>query len=236
MATKMASRLAVQKRACTFPYNYCDINMDQAYPCPATKRSPPTPTAATGHSLPNGTRVVSQDNGAATSLVSVSIDAGSIYDAPGKEGTADFLSKMFFRSNLQSSDFHVFKTFQHAGANYWSNQVGKRFLTAKVECRRDTVEDVMKRLVEGAFIPRFSPHEMKLERETLETAVVTAKHDGKTFTMNLFNKLAFNGTPLSTSAMCPAHNVDHLTHDVCGQSLPQRTEGQKAKTSFPPSQ
>eukprot|EP01061_Rhynchopus_euleeides_P001174 TRINITY_DN10835_c0_g2_i1.p1 TRINITY_DN10835_c0_g2~~TRINITY_DN10835_c0_g2_i1.p1 ORF type:complete len:463 (+),score=191.23 TRINITY_DN10835_c0_g2_i1:62-1450(+) len=209
----MAKRMVARRAYCTFPYDYCDIPMDKAYPCAAQKRSAPAASTVSGQRLSNGTRVVTQDQGQATSLVSLYVDAGAVYESPEKAGVADFLSKMVFRSNLQSSDFHVYKTFQHAGANYWSNQVNSTLIGAKVECRRDVVPDVMRRLVESAFIPRFPTHEMKLEREVLDNQVATQKLDPKKMVTDLFTKFAFYGSSLANSDQCPDYNVDSLTHD-----------------------
>jgi len=208
----MSRSLAMQKRFCTSYYNYCDIPLSKPYPTPAQRRVPTAPQAATGSKLENGTRIVTQDNGQATSLVGVFVDAGAVYEPRGKEGVSDFVSKMFFRSNLQSSDFHIFKTFQHAGANYWSNG-GKRYIAAKVEARRDTVEQVIARLIESAFIPRFAPHEMNLERERMENAAVTRNHDTKKYAVSQFIDTAFKGTAFGNATECPAEQVDVLSHD-----------------------
>eukprot|EP01063_Lacrimia_lanifica_P025685 TRINITY_DN3360_c0_g1_i1.p1 TRINITY_DN3360_c0_g1~~TRINITY_DN3360_c0_g1_i1.p1 ORF type:complete len:461 (+),score=199.17 TRINITY_DN3360_c0_g1_i1:58-1440(+) len=209
----MAARnLAMQKRFCTSYYNYCDVPLNKAYPTPAQRRVPTNPQAATGSKLDCGTRVITQDNGQATSLVGVFVDAGAVYEPRGKEGVSDFVNKMFFRSNLQSSDFHLYKAMQHAGANYWTNQVGKRYIAAKVEVRRDTVGPTLEKLVESAFIPRFATHEMALEREVMENAAATRNHDPRKAALNQFVNTAFAGSALANDDECPAQMVDVLTH------------------------
>eukprot|EP00659_Diplonema_papillatum_P006897 gene6897-10582_t len=212
MAVKRLSTVA-RRGYCTWPYNYCDVPLNQAYPCPVTKRVPPSPQNAQGSAMANGTKIVVQDNGQATSLVGIYVDAGCMYEPTEKHGVSDFVSKMFFRSNLQSSDFHMFKTFQHAGANYWSGSVGKKLIAAKVECRRDTVPEIMTRLTEGFFVPRYAPHEMKNVREILENNAVTRTHHQKNYAVDLFTKTAFAGSPLANDTECPAFNVDALSHE-----------------------
>ena len=207
-------RLAAARRHCTFPYNYCDVKMSEAYPTPAQRRVPTDPQAAGGQKLPNGSRIVAQDNGQATSLVSIFVDAGAKYETADNQGVADFVNRMLFKSNLQSSDFAVAKTFQHAAANNWTSQVNNTLLSAKVECRRDAVGETVKKLVEGAFIPRFAEHEMYKVRDELDNSVDTAKLDGKQYTLDLLNANAFNGASIASTGYAPKYNINKLSHEV----------------------
>eukprot|EP01064_Diplonema_japonicum_P033562 TRINITY_DN6650_c0_g3_i3.p2 TRINITY_DN6650_c0_g3~~TRINITY_DN6650_c0_g3_i3.p2 ORF type:complete len:477 (+),score=152.43 TRINITY_DN6650_c0_g3_i3:50-1432(+) len=209
----MAKRLAARRGYCTFPYNYCDVPMSSNYPCPATRRVPTDPQNASGQKMSSGSKVIVQDNGQATSLVGYYIDAGARYESRAQAGVADFVTKMMFRSNLQSSDFQVYKTFQHAGANYWSNQVNGRYIGVKVECRRDTVNEVVARLTENLVIPRFAPHEMNLVREILDNNHATKTHDQKAYALKQFAKTAFSASSLANDEDCPGFNVDTITHD-----------------------
>eukprot|EP01059_Diplonema_ambulator_P037046 TRINITY_DN95_c0_g2_i1.p1 TRINITY_DN95_c0_g2~~TRINITY_DN95_c0_g2_i1.p1 ORF type:complete len:461 (+),score=186.31 TRINITY_DN95_c0_g2_i1:48-1430(+) len=209
----MARRIVARRGYCTFPYNYCDIPLSGNYPCPATKRVPTDPQNATGVKLNNGSKVIVQDNGQATSLVSFYIDAGARYEPKGKEGVSQMVNEMLLKSNLQSSDFQVYKTFQHAGANYWTSQIDKKLLSVKVECRRDTVNEIVSRLCEGLFVPRFAPHEMNLVREKLDNAAQCRNHDQKQYISDMFVRAAFPGSGLANDDECPAFNVDSITHD-----------------------
>eukprot|EP00755_Sulcionema_specki_P006335 Sspe_Gene.35177::Locus_17058_Transcript_2_2_Confidence_0.667_Length_1204::g.35177::m.35177 len=120
---------------------------------------------------------------------------------------------MLFKSNLLSSDYHMFKTFQNSAANYTTGQIGKKHLFMKVECRRDVVGELMKRMCEGMFAPRFAAHELSMVRERVENMAEVEDHSPREYTLSKLVETAFTGSPLANSPTCPAYNVDAITSE-----------------------
>eukprot|EP01060_Flectonema_neradi_P005277 TRINITY_DN134_c1_g4_i1.p1 TRINITY_DN134_c1_g4~~TRINITY_DN134_c1_g4_i1.p1 ORF type:complete len:464 (+),score=93.35 TRINITY_DN134_c1_g4_i1:53-1444(+) len=202
---------AAARTYCTAPYTYVDIPMNQAYPTPITKRSAANPTDADGAILDNGTKIIAQDHGNATSLISFYVDCGAIYEDPSNIGISDVMNKMLLRSNLQNSDFKVYKFMVNSGSSHWTNQVNRRYISVKVECRRDVVPQVVETLCQGMFIPRFAEFEIEELRDELDNLAATRRHDLKKYTVDTFLSTAFAGSPLANQPFCPATNIDKFS-------------------------
>eukprot|EP01062_Namystynia_karyoxenos_P072398 TRINITY_DN6852_c0_g2_i1.p2 TRINITY_DN6852_c0_g2~~TRINITY_DN6852_c0_g2_i1.p2 ORF type:complete len:487 (+),score=161.38 TRINITY_DN6852_c0_g2_i1:106-1461(+) len=204
-----ARALAGVRRYCTHPYVYSDRNMRATY-----GKAPPAldlaPSGPEQSATPTGVRVRTQDNGEATALVAFYVDAGCIYESAADAGTAHYLSEMLYKSNLVSSDYHQFKRFQHSAANYWTGQLQKRWLTAKVECRRDLVPEMVAAMCEAMFIPRFAAHELANVRELVENKAATRDHNAVEYARAAACDTAFQGSPYGNSALCPSYNVDTI--------------------------
>eukprot|EP01065_Artemidia_motanka_P044582 TRINITY_DN636_c7_g1_i1.p1 TRINITY_DN636_c7_g1~~TRINITY_DN636_c7_g1_i1.p1 ORF type:complete len:496 (+),score=204.39 TRINITY_DN636_c7_g1_i1:122-1489(+) len=202
-------RAAAARAYCTFPHT--DASLSKAFISTAERQSAAAVQPPSSSHHPSGIRVVTQDLGGATSSVAFWVDCGAVYETADEAGVSAALAEMMFKSNLQSSDYHMFKTFQHAACNYHTCQVGKRWVGMKVECRRDIVGDMMKHLVEGMFVPRFAPHELSMLREKLESKAATLEHDAAAFARMQAVSTAFSGSPLANPDYVPEYNVDNLT-------------------------
>ena len=202
---------AAARTYCTAPYSYVDIPMSQAYPTPMTKRSAANPTDAERAVLENGMKVVTQDHGHATSLISFYIDCGAIYEEASTAGISDVMNRMLLRSNLQSSDFKIHKFMTNSASSHWTSSVDRRYISVKVECRRDVVPQVVDTLCQGMFVPRFADFEINELRDELENLAATTKHDLKKYAVEKFISTAFSGSPLANGSSCPSNNVDRFT-------------------------
>eukprot|EP00756_Hemistasia_phaeocysticola_P010731 Hpha_TRINITY_DN15039_c1_g1::TRINITY_DN15039_c1_g1_i1::g.124857::m.124857 len=210
-AAAPAARRAATRAYCTHPFNYTDTDLKQSYFAQDLSHKPSGVAAAASTVHSSGIRIVSKDLGGPSSSVAFWIDAGAIYESTGKAGVSDAVAEMLFSSNLASSDYHVFKTYQAAAASTTPVQVGKRWIGAKVQCRRDLVPIVVQRLSENLFIPRFAGHELTKVREVLENKTVTRDHDAQQYAADRAVEAAFTGSPLGNLVTVPEYNVDNLT-------------------------
>lgn len=210
-AAAPAARRAATRAYCTHPYNYTDSDLKQNWQTEQLSYKPTGVAAAAATVHSTGVRIVSKDLGGPSSSVAFWVDAGAMYESTGKAGVSDAIAEMLFSSNLASSDFHAFKTYQGAAASYTPMQAGKRWIGAKVTCRRDLVPVVVQRLSENIFIPRFAGHELTKVREVLENKTVTRDHDPEQFCADKAVEVAFTGSPLGNLVTVPEYNVDNIT-------------------------
>eukprot|EP01062_Namystynia_karyoxenos_P056106 TRINITY_DN47055_c0_g1_i1.p1 TRINITY_DN47055_c0_g1~~TRINITY_DN47055_c0_g1_i1.p1 ORF type:complete len:462 (+),score=185.73 TRINITY_DN47055_c0_g1_i1:88-1473(+) len=209
--SRQVLRATARRGYCTHAYNYTAASLSEPYIMEVPKRNPVGATAATSSVHKNGMRVITKDNGGAASSVAFWVDAGAIYEQADNAGVSDAVTEMLYKSNLISSDYHMFKTFQHCAANYSTGQVGKRWIGMKLDCRRDLVGPLMQRLCEAMFVPRFAGHELTNVREKLESKAATADHDAASYLTEQTAATAFQGSALANSSTVPEYNVDKLT-------------------------
>eukprot|EP01065_Artemidia_motanka_P027469 TRINITY_DN32677_c0_g1_i1.p1 TRINITY_DN32677_c0_g1~~TRINITY_DN32677_c0_g1_i1.p1 ORF type:complete len:452 (+),score=160.42 TRINITY_DN32677_c0_g1_i1:92-1447(+) len=199
---------AARRGYCTHPFHYSDRNMRAVY----CKVAPQQPSSAAGvETVRVGEmKVTTQDRGEATSLIAFYVDGGPIYEESSKAGVSHYVADMLFKSNLISSDYQMFKTFQHAAVNPSTGIVGQRYIAGKVECRRDLVPEMMSRMCEGMFVPRFAAHELTMLRELAENRAETSWHNFGEHVRSKLTETAFQGTSYAAPRHCPAHNVESI--------------------------
>lgn len=224
---RTCARGAAQRKGyCTSVYGYSDLtqgNMDRSLRAPYRlandapkfiKRHPEEPDHGPAMAvLEEGTRIISYDLKGADSVIGFYADAGCIYESEEDAGISHYGHMMLPKSNLLSSEFNNFKTMQHAAANQWDGQIAKKYVFVKVECRRDQVLQLMRRMCETFFLPRFAVGEMGKTHEFVENIAATLHHEPLPFVQHMMTSKGFDGTCYAKSPTCPKYNVNKINSD-----------------------
>lgn len=183
---------------------------------PATKKSEHS-LIGSGQSvkqskLPNGLTIVSLDNAAPISRVSVVVRAGSRFETPGQLGASHAIRNSVGLSTKSSTTFGITRNIDYlAGTLSASNS--REEIIYSLQASRDVIGSVVGYLADSVSRPAFKPWELEDSAFRMTIDRHRMKADPASRIMELLHEAAFRG-PLSNSLVSPKFMVGKHDHNL----------------------
>ena len=116
---------------------------------------PPQPGAVETTALPNGVRVISQDNGGAVSSLALFVGAGSRHETPYSSGVSYLLERLAFKGSGTRSKYRMIRDMERTGAMFTAS-ASREMLAYSSEGLRTKVPDMVDLVCDTAVIPAAS--------------------------------------------------------------------------------
>lgn len=174
----------------------------------------PSPGKVQATTLPNGVRVVSHDLDGPHTVVGVYADAGPKYDPVAIPGLSYVMRFAIQTSNMDSSLFQIDRTMRSTGYAYGHGEIGKRYISWKMEGRRDLWEKPFEMLATGVVAPRFHETDIERFRDTMDNQLEEMRwQNPREYAVDQLETLAFYKEPLGSPRMVPP-----AANDRCNQT------------------
>lgn len=177
--------------------------------------SPVTPGRSTRRpeitTLPNGLRVISEDNHGSITAVGVFVDAGSRYETADNNGTSHLLEHMAFKSTTSRSSLRIVRDIENAGGQF-SAASAREYALYNGECLRDNAEFAVELLGETLLHPRLAPWDIDEQRKVIGYDLEEMQTSAQALVTELLHAAAYTeqgalGMPL----WCPSRNLEKLS-------------------------
>ena len=182
---------------------------------PATKRSDQSLIGSGSlrqTKLPNGLVIVSLDNAAPISRVSVVVRAGSRFETPGQLGASHAIRNSVGLSTKSSTTFGITRNIDYlAGTLTASNS--REEITYSLQANRDVVGSLVGFLADTVSRPAFKPWELEDSAYRMTIDRQRMKQDPATRIVELLHEAAFRG-PLSNSLFSPKFMIGKHDHNM----------------------
>lgn len=161
--------------------------------------------------LPNGLVVVSLEDGAPVSSVSVFIRAGSRFEPAGKQGLTHLLRTCAYQSTKDRSALRISREVEQVGGTLSATTTREHqvYGTTVMRDDLDVAMDTLQSVIGSAEFKRWEVNDQK-PRVALDLAVAQAQPNS--LLMEELHRTAFRDQ-LSNSIFCPSHNLSNLTHE-----------------------
>lgn len=162
--------------------------------------------------LPNGIRVVTDENHGHTATVGVWWDAGSRYETEQTNGTAHFLEHMFFKGTPRRSRTQLEIEIENMGAhlNAYTSRETTTFYTKvlKEDVRQalDVLSDMMKNSV-------VSEDAIEQEKETILREAVEVAKNPTEVVFDYLHETAYRGTSLGRTILGSEDAIKNMKRD-----------------------
>eukprot|EP00759_Apiculatamorpha_spiralis_P028998 PhF_6_TR31419/c0_g1_i1/m.46059/K00415/QCR2, UQCRC2; ubiquinol-cytochrome c reductase core subunit 2 len=214
---RFSAKTSTQFRVRTISQFGCQPNMSEAFPSKNTlTAAQPQDKGVRVTELVNGTRIITHDLDEPTTAFGLYAEAGAKYDPANKPGLNYVMRWSFFTSNMENSQFQNDRAIRVAGASYEHQEIQKRLLGFKVECRRDVWQMPFERLMSALSVPRFQDVEIDRYRDTMDAALEELRwKTPRDYCIEQVEQLAFYREPLGN----PRYVPPHINDDIKGKVL-----------------
>ena len=178
--------------------------------------------------LENGIKIITQERKEPLCGIGFYVQAGARYDPVVYPGLNYVLRWSFLGSNMDSSMFQNDRTIRSIGASYEHRQLHKELLGFKIECRRDTWQEPLNKIILCSAIPRFMDTEIDRFRDTMDAQLEELRwQKPRAWCIEEVQQLAFYREPLGNPCYVPLHGNDKINGKVLLEQwrshfLPQR--------------
>ncbi|KAG5479360.1 hypothetical protein LSCM1_04618 [Leishmania martiniquensis] len=206
--------LRATSRLGIYEYQFGQPSLKQAF---STKIAPDAkarrPGSVQSTKLANGVSVVSHDLDGPVTSIGVYADAGPKYDPISTPGLSYVMRFALQTSNMGSSLFQIDRTMRSTGNAYGHGEVCKRYLSWKVEGRRDMWDKPFEMIATGVVAPRFHESDIERFRDTMDNQLEELRwQQPRDYAIDQLEMVAFYKEPLGASRMVPRIANDRCSH------------------------
>ena len=178
--------------------------------------------------LPNGVKVVTHDQGGATSTVGVYVEAGAKFDPAYAPGMSHVMRFAILGSNFHNSLFQIDRAMRSVGASYNSTDVNKRFIGWTAAMSRGSYASPLEHLLTCVACPRLSETDIERFRDTMDNILEERRwQHPRDYCVDQAESVAFNRERLGSPRFVPpfandASSAEKLLNQYCSYFLPSR--------------
>lgn len=169
--------------------------------------------------LPNGVRVVSQDNGDDVSVVNVVFAGGSRADT--KSGVAHVVAKSALKSTTSRSEFRVMRDLENAAARLGVS-AARETLSFELESTRTSLASSFGLLADSVKNSRFTGAEVRDIRPFVERDIAALESSSTVCSFEAAHTAAFRAEGLGKSITATMSGLDAICHSCVGSYMKAR--------------